>query len=423
MPSHHMHQLTPASSNMRAPFDVSVILAAVTIALSLTQHANAAPASNTLGAPIGIFTSAVQVVELNETPALDDIQVDICSQFYLEPPCTRVVLVPGSCAVVPSNLFFSSMSYGPKVTCRLYTGLLCGAQGTPAGEMINVPYEVTSDLSRVGWNKKANSFDCQGPSDPVGTLLPGHPPRQALSVRDATPRTVAFAHHRSRDMLHITVYDKVQFDDDNSPGSGYEFVMSPNLCIKLRDVDFERKTSSIKFERGPVCTFFENGDCNGGPALVLAIEEPNLQPFHTDDWKTWNDRISSFSCQLKNALKTRESAPNEVSVAHSPADEWIKVSVWTDVGFSGDVEDWSLQPGVCASLMGTLQENAMSSMDFERGQTCTFYETPDCNKIVGTENAPTLVLKFGETNLEAFHTDDWKTWNDRIGSFTCVWNN
>lgn len=268
---------------------------------------------------------------------------------------------------------------------------------------------MTSDLARVGWAKKANSIYCKWDDASV-----------KIKEYNAALKTAAFAHHRDRDLMHIVLHDKIQFEDDNTPGSGYEFVMEPNLCIKFRDVNFERKTSSIKFERGPVCTLFENGDCNGGPTLVLSIQETNLQPFHTDDWKTWNNRISSFFCQWKDDLEARNSAPNEFSVAHTPTDEWIKVSVWTDMGFSGDRDNWSLQPGACAWLMRTNKENAVSSIDFERGQTCAFYETPNCNNSIGKENAPTLVLKFGEINLSAFHTDDWKTWDDRICSFSCV---
>ncbi|TLD39535.1 hypothetical protein E2P81_ATG00522 [Venturia nashicola] len=198
-------------------------------------------------------------------------------------------------------------------------------------------YGATSDLSRIGWNKKANSFDCQGPSDPVGTLPPGHPPPHALSARRAASKTLT--HHRNRDLVHITLYDKIQFEDDDTPGSGYEFVLELDLCIKLHDVNFERKTSSIKFERGPVCTFFEDGDCNGRPKLVLAVQETNLLPFHKDDWKTWNDRISSFSCRSKNALKAREVVPNEVSVPHTSADRLLKITTWTDLGFTGDGEE------------------------------------------------------------------------------------
>lgn len=439
---------------MHTPSKRSGILAALAIAFFLAQDASAAPARNTLGvasdlsrvgwakkansidckfddvaykakkrdslsiaAPIEARTSAVEVVKVikvNETPSVYNVNVDICSQFYLEPPCTPVVLLPGSCAKVPPNLRFSSMGYGPGVTCRLYTGTMCGGQGTPKGEMVTVPYDATSDLSRVGWNKKANSFDCQDSSD--------HPAPDALSAHLTVPRAVTFAHHRNRDLMRITLYDKILFEDDNTPGSGYEFAMEPDLCIKLRDVNFERKTSSINFERGPVCTFFENGDCDGGPTLILAVPETNLRPFHTDDWKTWNDRISSFSCRWKNAIKAREVAPNEVSVAHTPADEYIKVILWTDIGFGGDSNDWSLAPGACAELMGTNKDTVISSVEFERGQTCTFFETPDCNNIIGGEDSPTLVLKFGETNLSAFHTDDWKTWSDRIGSFKCVWN-
>ncbi|TID27769.1 hypothetical protein E6O75_ATG00536 [Venturia nashicola] len=125
---------------------------------------------------------------------------------------------------------------------RFTTSLTQHVNAAPTSSTLGVEvYGATSDLSRIGWNKKANSFDCQGPSDPVGTLLPGHPPLHALSARRAASKTLT--HHR--DLVHITLYDKTQFEDDDTSGSGYEFVLELDLCIKLRDVNFERKTSSI----------------------------------------------------------------------------------------------------------------------------------------------------------------------------------
>ncbi|KAE9986076.1 hypothetical protein BLS_000009 [Venturia inaequalis] len=316
--SHLNHQLTPASSNMYTPSKLSVLLAALTVAFLLTQDVNAAPASNTLG------------VEMDK-PAM---HVDLCNGYYSEPLPHEVTsdLSRVGWAKKATSIYCkwngaaykakkrNSLAIAAPIDVATSAVKVVKINETPAGDMVTVPYDASSDLSRTGWNKKANSLEDQGPSVPVGTLLPGHPPPHVLSARKAAPKTVAFADHRNRDsLMRITLYDKILFEDDGTPGSGYEFVMDPNLCIKLRDVNFERKTSSIKFERGPVCTFFETGDCNGGPTLSLPIQETNLVPFHSDDWKTWNDRICSFSCQWKSARKAREVASNGVSVSYTPA--------------------------------------------------------------------------------------------------------
>ncbi|TID27770.1 hypothetical protein E6O75_ATG00537 [Venturia nashicola] len=41
----------------------------------------------------------------------------------------------------------------------------------------------------------------------------------------------------------------------------------------------------------------------------------------------------------KNALKAREVVPNEVSVPHTSADRLLKITTWTDLGFTGDGEE------------------------------------------------------------------------------------
>ncbi|QDS67679.1 hypothetical protein FKW77_005233 [Venturia effusa] len=310
VPISYHYQLTNTSSKMQPPSKMLAVLAAVTLAFPFAQHVKAAPAHHRSGV-VQFRSSRHQLDE----PIHNPVHLDLCAGYYLENPCTfNVVLPQGKCVVVPRNAAFSSLSYNEQATCTLFTGKICDAvQAEYNEESIVLPYDVISDLSRVGWAKKVRSIYCKW-SDAAfkvkgrSSLSITAPVKgsatavQAVKVNDTVPRTAALAHHRDHDLMHITLYDKIQFEDDGTPGSGYEFVMEPNLCIKLRDVQFERKTSSIKFERGPVCTFFANGDCNGGPTLVLAIQETNLKPFHTDDWKTWNDRIS-FSCQWKNDLQ------------------------------------------------------------------------------------------------------------------------
>lgn len=513
---------------MPISFKVSALLTIVTVTLSL-QLVNAAPTLKAI---------EVRKADGSDSPFRPPIHYDICAGFYLEPPCIlNLELVQGGCLRIPRNLAFSSIRYDKGITCTLYSGTTCDALGSAALEHIVLPYDVISDLSRVGWNKKANSMYCKwddaltkrsslevtaraptevsdahhhnhdpmyvdlcednyyhgqclrqqklyqgdcgtiqgmgvssiqfssdlicllyessncgagdslsnvvlhGRVDDLATIgwndrarsiaclfandfleegspLVTEPPR-ALTARNIAHNEFSIAHHR-RDFMHITLYDNIGFEDIG-PESGFEFVIEPELCIELRNVNFERRTSSINFERGPVCTFFETGSCNGGPTLVLAIGETNLKPFHTDDWKSWNDRISSFSCVLKHDLLTRDASPDEVSITEHF--NFIYLTLYEHIQFNGHAIEFIVEPNVCNWLFDETFENITSSIKFERGPSCTFYETNNCNLNTGEENNPTLELAIEETNLKPFHTDDWKTWNDRIGSFSCVWKN
>lgn len=247
------------------------LVATTTLVLSLIRLVSVAPTQNVV--------NLVTVENLdNKSGDRDPIYIDLCQGLYLEEPCLHAAkFVQGACGMINRGLMtVSSMRYDEGITCTLYNGNMCDVPGSFVLDHIVLPYDVISDLSRVGWNKKANSIYCKWKDADLKA-------RNSLAI--AAPIEDTSTHHRDHDPMYIDICDDIYFEG--------ECLRRQKLfqgdCGKIENMG----VSSIDFSDNLICFLYESSNCGIGDSLPNVILRGRV-----DDLRNigWNDRASSVAC-------------------------------------------------------------------------------------------------------------------------------
>jgi uncharacterized protein YceK len=354
------------------------------------------PVADALIEDLDTIFKVVSLAKSNLDPHnFEPMYIDLCDNLYLAEPCVHnLKLMPISCGMIDRMLMsLSSLRYDENITCTLFTGNVCDSPVDPSDSSLSsdhivLPFDVLSDLTRVGWNNKANSISCQWNDKALNA-------RSAFAVAKPVDN-----HHHDHDPMLIDICEDINFGGVCQRG----VKLSQGDCGIFKNMS----VSSIRFSDDLICLLYESSTCDSVPNVVLRGQATDLGTIG------WNDRAHSIACLFKDDI-FEEGSP---LVTRSPSllerhhrdNEVMHIQLHEDILFGGNVINWETKTGLCYKLDMSIFK--LSSIQHDRGMVCTLFESLNCNK---HDNLPALDLPITESNLGPFG------WNDKANSFHCIW--